>query len=262
MGCGGSTEVESEEDDAALAGTEGDWEILGTGVAHRAIEGGGKNVLAVYGGYTARDEYVRGWAEALLDAKGSTLGIGHVYAVRGPNQSGYANREIGNSKLVAHLAANDRARDASSIIVVAHSSGAFVAAELYEMLKSGRAGSDTLAKVSAFNLDGGGGVPKSTLDAMARAHFVYACDARINRCSRNAEVMKSLGATHAASGGAIRVRADGSGCDRNVSGGTWCLHDTLINTRPHNPAMYDLRRDYTNFTGGREVVTSYLDVIP
>jgi hypothetical protein len=50
------------------------------------------------------------------------------------------------------------------------------------------------------------------------------------------------------------VDADGSGC--NVGAG-WCLHDTLITTRPHNPATYDLDDDYTDFTGtGRHVVIS------
>ena len=85
----------------------------------------------------------------------------------------------------------------------------------------------------------------------------------IGRCSHNASGMRSLGAQYAELGGAYEVDATGSGCSRTASGGLWCLHDAVINTRPHNPTMYDLRRDYTTFSGapGRALVTSYLDVL-
>ena len=70
--------------------------------------------------------------------------------------------------------------------------------------------------------------------------------------------MRSLGAQYAELGGAFEVDANGSGCSRTASGGLWCLHDAVVNTRPHNPAMYDLRRDYTVFHDGHALVTSYL----
>src|SRR5205085_5637360 len=113
-------------------------------------------VLVVYGGYTAEDEYVRRWGDELVRARGAALDVGHLYAVRGPNQSGYANREIANSKLAAHLG-DGRAAGASSIVVLAHSSGVFVAGELIGMLEAGRGGvpADTLSKVRLFSLDGG-----------------------------------------------------------------------------------------------------------
>jgi hypothetical protein len=73
--------------------------------------------------------------------------------------------------------------------------------------------------------------------------------------------MRSRGAQYAALGGALKVNADESRCSRTHAGGLWCLHDTLITTWPHNPVSYDLRRDYTDFTDGRQLVTSYLDVL-
>lgn len=249
------TDVGAETDDELA---QLPWDTLGTGVHVKTIAGG-SNVLVVYGGYSAQDLYVERWADELVRAKNDTLGVGTLVAVRGPNQAGYQNREIANSKLAAYLGANGRAQGASSIVVVAHSSGTYVAAEFLAQIKAGRGNvpSDTLAKVTLYNLDGGG-LDASTVHAMKNAYFVYACDANIGSCSHNASSMKALGNAYKSAGGAIKVRADGSGCSAS---GLWCLHDTLITTRPHNPMHYDLARDYTDFKGSRKVVTSYLDTL-
>lgn len=251
-----ATPLVDEPDDVI---TNTPWETLGVGVSHKALAGG-SNALLVYGGYTAADAWVQRWANALVREKGGSLGIGHLYAIRGPNQAGYANREIQNSRLAAHLGSGI-ATAASSLYVVAHSSGTYVADELFGMLKNGAGGApaETLGKVHLFNLDGGGVASASRLSEMARAYFVYAYDGDIRRSSHNASSMKSLGAQYASLGGAVEIDARGSGCSRTSSGGLWCLHDTLINTRPFNPDMYDLKNDYTDFTGGRRVVTTYLD---
>lgn len=130
-------------------------------------------------------------------------------------------------------------------------------------MRAGASGIDpaTLAKVAFFNLDGGG-LDATTAAELGSAHFVYACDADIGRCSHNASTMKSQGARHAALGGALEVDATGSGCDGQARCGLWCLHDAMITTLPHDPVKYDLRQDYTDFvTQGRAVVTSYLDVL-
>src|SRR6185369_17952861 len=55
------------------------------------------------------------------------------------------------------------------------------------------------------------------------------------------------------------VDSDGSVCDPSAPGGLWCMHDALINSEPHNPRMYDLPQDYTDFSGAHRLVTSYLD---
>jgi hypothetical protein len=253
------TPLDPEIDDAV---TRNPWSNLGVGVSYKGFAGvTGTNALLVYGGYTAQDEYVQRWANQLVRVKGAALGIRHLYAVRGPNQSGYANREIQNSKLAAHLGAEGRAATANAILVVAHSSGTYVADELFGMLKNGSGGvpQDTLSKVRLFNLDGGGVASASTLNQMARAYFVYAHDPAIGRSSHNASGMKALGQQYASIGGPVEVNANRSGCSSTASGGLWCLHDALINTRPHDPTFYDLRNDYTDFTNGGEVVTSYFD---
>lgn len=238
------------------------WTQLGVGVAYKKV-GDGPNVILLYGGYSALDEWSQRWTSELFRAKGKALGVGHLYAMKGPNQAGYQNREIQNSKLCAHLAQSGVAAAAQSLVVIAHSSGAFVSNELLNMVKAGRGGVplETIGKVHLFNLDGGGANSAEQLRALASARWVYACDGAINRCSKNAQGMKNVGSAWTSIGGAFEVDARGSGCSRTSSGGLWCLHDTVVTTRPHNPDMYDLKRDYTDFSDGRRVVTSYLDVL-
>jgi hypothetical protein len=273
---GGGAEDGTSSDDLALSPlppetndpiAQTPWETLGAGVSYKSLAalaadaGQQANVLVVYGGYTAQDVYVQRWADELVRVKGTALGITHLYAVRGPDDPGYANDEIENSKLVAHLASDGRAATAATIIVIAHSSGTYVADEFFRMLRAGRGGvsPSTIGKVALFNLDGGGVNDATTLQLMARAYFVFACDAVIDRCSHNADSMRTLGNEYAALGGAVAVVADGSQCSKKLAGGLWCLHDTLINTLPHNSANYDLRDDYTDFASPRHLVTSYLD---
>lgn len=67
--------------------------------------------------------------------------------------------------------------------------------------------------------------------------------------------MTSLAAAFGTS--ATRLDGTGSGCH---SGAKWCLHDLVITTRPHNPATFDLRRDYTDFAG-HPVQTAWIDAL-
>jgi hypothetical protein len=92
---------------------------------------------------------------------------------------------------------------------------------------------------------------------VATMNAVYICDAH-DPVAGNSENTSSDQSLHADLTGSqlFTVDASGSGC--NVGAG-WCLHDTLITNHPHNPADYDLALDYTDFTAGRVVVTSYLE---
>jgi hypothetical protein len=240
------------------------WQNVGFGVHYKAVSPTNTNVLIIYGGYTAQDAWVERWCDEMIRQKNATLKVGHLYAVRGPNTAGYTNEEIENSKLSTHLGAATRAKRAQRVFIVAHSSGTYVADELLDDIKHGYGGvpADTVGKIALFNLDGGGVPDPALVRRFAHAFFVYGYDAHNNRYSHNADGMKALGDEFAALGGALKVEDDGSGCNGAVSGGRWCMHDTLINSKPHNPTMYDLARDYTDFAGPRRLQTSYIDALP
>lgn len=238
--------------DAAEAGVpdwdaSGPWTSVSYGVTTKDV-GAGDDIVIAYGGYTATDADSQAWVTQMTSVRLAQLGVGHMYAVRGPMDPDYASREIGNSELAAALATQSAA--STHVIVIAHSSGGFVADELFTF-----ADASVLAKIAYFNLDGGSWALTDALVGSMRG--VYFCNAHdsVAGDSENTSSDESLHAMFSASH-FFTVDADGSGCD---VGAGWCLHDTLIINRPHDPTTFDLGLDYTDFTGGRHVVTSYVD---
>jgi hypothetical protein len=222
------------------------WSPVSYGVTTKD-PGVGDDIVVAYGGYTATDADSQAWVTAMTRVRLAQLGVGHMVAVRGPKDPDYASREIGNSELAALLATQ---KAAAHVIVIAHSSGGFVADELFTF-----ADPSVLAKIAYFDLDGGSWALTDALVASMRG--VYFCNAHdaVAGSSENTSSDESLHAAFPASH-FFTVDADGSGCD---VGAGWCLHDTLVIDHPHDPATYDLALDYTDFTAGRHVVTSYVD---
>jgi hypothetical protein len=223
------------------------WTPVSFGVTTKDANGGADIVIA-YGGYTATDADSQAWVSQMTSVRLAQLGVGHMYAVRGPKEADYSSREIGNSELAAVLAT--QAQAATRVVVIAHSSGGFVADELFTFVDA-----SVMAKMTYFNLDGGSwALTDAMVGTMRGVYFCSAHDAKAGN-SENTSSDETLHADFAGSHYFV-VDADGSGC--NVGAG-WCLHDTLVIDRPHDPATFDLALDYTDFTGGRQVVTSYVD---
>lgn len=226
-----------------------DWAVIGTGVIYQQVNVGTAVVIA-YGGYTARLTDSAAWATELVDERLGAAGVGHVFAVRGPADASYSAREIANTKLRAHLATFYDGT--SPIYVVAHSSGSYVAHELFEQLAN-IGDTATLARIDYHDLDGGGtGLTPSIVDELGSVQFVYAHDPAAGY-SHNASFEQSLAAEYAPNATGFEVTVDSTGCN---TGATWCLHDVLVTHRPHDPASYDLALDYTDFTG-RPVTDDY-----
>lgn len=251
------TELTSEKVDAL---SETPWQTTASGSANGPVThktfGTGGNVVVVFGGYTAKSRYVQRWEDELVRGALGFEGFSELYAVPGPLTAGYGGElKSSDAKIVSDLAGG-LATKAKSITVIAHSSGTYVANEFIgQVLAASR---PAAAKISYFVLDGGG-VSAANMAASAQTFFVWAKDSKAGISSHNAATMQSLGQTYAKYGGAVMVDATGSGCNPKNPNGSWCMHDTLVTTRPHNPNFYDLADDYTDFTAPRTVVTSYLD---
>ncbi len=228
------------------------WTDLGLGVAYQQVNTGPAIVIA-YGGYTAHLAYSAAWATELVDAKLGAAGVGHIYAVKGPDDASYAAKEIANTKLRAHL---QTLAGTGPIYVVAHSSGTFVAHELFAQLHAA-GNTAVLSRIAYANLDGGGsGLTDAIVGELGRIEFVYAKDPTLaSGLSKNTGSVRALAADYAPGGMAFEVTVPGTGCN---SGAGWCLHDVVVTQRPHNPRTYDLARDYTDFAG-RAATTAYLD---
>jgi hypothetical protein len=255
-----STEEETDgfEDlegpDAGKGDDATSWTSVGFGVAYQQVNSG-PGVVIAYGGYSAKLSYSAAWALELVDAKLGGADVGHVYAVKGPQDAGYGAREIGNSKLRAHLRALP---GDAPIYMVAHSSGSFVAHELLGQLYNGDDDA-ILSRIAYANLDGGGsGLDRNIASALGTLSFVYAQDPTLGSgLSQNSSSAIALGAAYAMHGSAQKVVVANTGC---ASGAGWCLHDVVITHRPHNRFSYDLARDYTDFVN-RPVTTEYLDAL-
>ena len=229
------------------------WSVVGVGVTYQQVNTG-HAILIAYGGYSARLSDSAAWSQELVDARLGGEGVGHIFAVRGPADPGYAAKEIQNTKLRAKLATFDDGT--SPIYVVAHSSGSYVAHELFGQVKNKTPA--LLGRMAYADLDGGGsGLTSSIVNALGAAEFVYAKDPTLSSgLSRNASTAVSLANAYAAQGATLfEVRVPSTGCQ---SGAAWCLHDVVITHRPHNSSTYDLATDYTDFVN-REVTTEYLE---
>lgn len=224
------------------------WTGIGYGVEYQQVNTGTAIVIA-YGGYTAHLSYSAAWASELVDAKLGGEGVGHIYAVQGPRDASYAAKEIGNSKLRAHLATIDDGT--SPIYIVAHSSGTYVAHELLDQLYAADQ-TGVLARISYWNLDGGGsGLTDDIVAGLHQITFTYAHDP-VAGYSENNATARALAETYGTT--PFEVTVSHTGC---ATGAGWCLHDVLITHRPHNPASYDLADDYTDFTN-RPITVEYL----
>ena len=250
-----TSNVPGDSDSSVDVGDEVDpgWTSVGYGVEYQQMNAGSAFLIA-YGGYSAKISYSAAWSNELVDVTLGANGFGRIYAVQGPEDPGYDAKEIGNSKLRAHLATIDDG--VSPIIVVAHSSGVFVAHELLGQLYN--AGSmDILSRISYACLDGGGtGLDDDIVASLGQVTFAYAHDPTLDDgYSENHDAAIDLGEEYAPKATTFEVTVPSTGCD---DGAGWCLHDVLITHRPHDPSFYDLADDYTDFVN-RPVTTEYLD---
>jgi hypothetical protein len=106
------------------------WEPIGVGVSHKEYaEANGGRVLLVYAGCAGSLDDAAQWADNLVAGFFAARGVGHVYAVQGPERGncGYSRRPIHSSLLAAHLGA---LAPTGWIAIVAFGSGDLVAQEL------------------------------------------------------------------------------------------------------------------------------------
>lgn len=231
---------------------------VGTGVAMKDTGNPrGDNVFIGYAGYSVSIEDAEAWVDALYDAWLRDRGVRYVWAVRGPDDSHYEHKEIGNTKIGARL--RTIAPAASFVLVAAHSSGSCVAHELFKQLAEGRDPEGvTAGKIVYFNLDGiEKGLATEYVARLRRAYFVGAVDRATRTASPNDRDMRRTAEQYAsaAPGGYLEHDARDAKC---ASGGIWCLHVSLVTNAPHDTRAARAHLDYTDFAGAG-VATSFFE---
>jgi hypothetical protein len=231
-----------------------DWKPLGSGSFYTAhVNDVSSTALIGFAGWSVSAASSQRWAHALSEA--SDLDAGTVYAVQGPKDPAFAGREI-DTQAIAHaldtLLGNDKCR---RIVVVAHSSGSFVAHHVLNQLRS----VPRLSKVYYFNLDGGLGSGDLALAAATAQSLggTFAVQARQGAmASQNSHAMQEWVHRYPGAKG-ITIESAASGCTSS-----WCVHETLIIERPYKASGFDLERDYGALTAERSVQAKYLRQLP
>jgi hypothetical protein len=221
---------------------------VGRGVAFKDTKNPvGENIFIGYAGYRVSLASAEAWVAALDETSLAARGVRYLWAVQGPNDRTYSNREIGTSEIIATLLPLV-GPSTRFVLVAGHSSGSFVAHELLGRLAGGMDPQGvTAGRVVYFNLDGGAsGLTPSAVGRLHRAYFVAAHDGKTGTDSPRLATMRSLGATYASAGGYWMNDASDSGCSE---GAQWCVHDALVTTRPHASGNASSQLDYSDFAG-------------
>ncbi len=229
------------------------WAAFATGITARSTglgSGPAPRVGIVYGGFGAALSHTQAWTDALFSAALAADSVAWLVAVKGPDDARYLTRnDISNSQLAAELTGRRSGKTYGTVVVIAHSSGAYVAEELFSQLAPTNG---ALGKVRYYDLDGDARDLAAVRASLERVRFVYAKDGAL--LSRNAAAMQSAAAAAGIPPFVVDASSfGGSGCLTAN-----CLHDAVILRKPYDPSTFDIARDYTMFSADRPVVTSYL----
>lgn len=210
------------------------WTVLGRGVSVRRCAGGAGRAAVLLAGWRITGASTRAWAEALDGARLGALGVSTVYAVEGPAQVDFRAKELAVDALLADLEAG-AGRLRRSALVVAHSSGAHVAATLFARAFRGGRASPLRGRVVYVDLDGDRGIagdPERTLSresvgGLRRALFVAVEDRGRGLRGFSHRAMEEGHLAFPRVSELMVYDAAGAGCAVES-----CAHLALINARP------------------------------
>ncbi|NUM71501.1 MAG: hypothetical protein HUU43_11670 [Ignavibacteriaceae bacterium] len=244
--------------------------LLNKDISYAESKAEGNDIVIMIGGMGAKREWVDAWTDELYRSALDTMGVKHVFTVKGPDQEYYDKLEIKVDTLINKVVKLADSLSAEKkkfrILIIAHSSGVFPAHQILDELyvKGKDKNGVTAGRIHYFQLDGDPGVPKgypltaAMVNKLARMYIVYAFDKSTLTISAMHKESLMLYAMFGSKSELVAVDASDCGCNPEK---IWCLHETMITSKPHNKNMYDLAQDYTKFDKERKVTTSYLKAI-
>lgn len=241
----------------------------------------GKNVLITCGGMGAELQWVEAWTKELYKKKLKEFNIGMVCIIKGPKEEYYDRRDIAIPELTRKFVSAYEKYKLNYTYFIVHSSGVFPAHQMFDLIYTGSVDSNrvggkkkpvanydslgvTKEKIVYIILDGELGRPhgytltRGMVDNLKKMISVFAIDAVTGTHSGMYKEAIKIKKTFPDKTEDYLLKSKNSGCNKGAS---WCVHETVITTVPHNPAMYDLKNDYQFFGGKRQVVTEYMDFV-
>ena len=211
------------------------WSPLGRGVTVRRCTGAQGHAAVLLAGWNITTPSTEAWSDALDGQRLRAHGVSTLYAVRGPEHVDFRGKELAVDTLLADLDAN-LATPSAWALVVAHSSGAHVAATLFDRAFRSSPRPSLRGRVVYVNLDGDAGIandPERHLSPESVAGLRHIVFVAVEDRARGLR-----GFSHAAMTGGHDTfpraselyvyDASQAGCTRDA-----CAHLALIHTRPY-----------------------------
>ncbi len=239
------------------------WQQVTHGISYNLPENkSNSNILICFAGWSVKQAWAENWAWKLWEAKLRDNGIGNLYAVKGSKDVFFESSEIATDSLALHIQnmmnKNER-MDSLKITVVAHSSGSFVAHRFFSVLNTNPVWQDLLGKITYYNLDGAISsathettLTKTLSDQIKEIFAVYAYEETEKIASPNKNEMQKMVLLYPEKVTAIELKSNNSGCKD-----PWCVHDLLINAKPHDPNGFDMEKDYFEINEHHPVNVQY-----
>jgi hypothetical protein len=178
------------------------------------------------------------WAEALQREALGARGFALTFAVQGPVRVDDRAKELPVDELLTALGAELAREPDATVLLVAHSSGAHVAARLLRraFVSPGTAGAALRGRVVYVDLDGDRGIPsdpertlsRETVAPLRRALFVAVEDRARGLRGFSFAAAQEAHAAFPSRSELLRFDAGPSGCVTNT-----CAHLALVCMRPH-----------------------------
>lgn len=214
-----------------------------------------KNILLTFAGWSVKLEWAENWSKCISSAM--NLSNYQIISVKGPDDVFYKNKDNIN---VDSLATYFIVRDYDTVIVIAHSSGSYVAQNFFHVLYQKDKVKKNKNKFFYFNLDGGVGdndnqtlLTSEIANYLNKIHTVYVYDELSDTYSPNFQEMIEIGKNYI-NAETIKLIPKEQICNAKAK---WCLHDYLINLYPFNKDKFDLEKDY-NYIKQETVNVEYL----
>jgi hypothetical protein len=234
--CSGIHSANAQQSPPGIAPTNGP--ALGVGVQVREPpDARGNDVAIALAGWRITAESTQAWLTALYEARLRAMGVRRLYAVRGPVHVDYRGHEIATRAIADDLARHVTAHPEARVLVVSHSSGAHVAAELFHRIFRERNdhGASLRNRILFVSLDGDPDVASDrtrslapdTVAALRHAWFVTARDSVHNLDALSNGTMRAQQRRYPAQSDFVLYDARDAGCTARI-----CVHLSLVNAHP------------------------------
>ncbi|MBE2281263.1 MAG: hypothetical protein IAE91_12795 [Ignavibacteriaceae bacterium] len=234
------------------------------GISKTTFDLRASQIVVTLSGISVSQKNADTWGSAILNSASNILTPALHYSFAGPNHEYFYNYEIDINKFIDDLLNEiSKNKNISDIIFIAHSSGVFVAHEIFRRMYDLNQDSlkITSGKIHFFSMDGAIGknqgirLTQSSVNNLNKIYCVYAKNKISGDLSARSGDVLDLFNEFKDKTVLVELDASESGCLKEAK---WCLHQYLVNKKPYNSKGFDFINDYGNISASNPVNIDYL----